>query len=335
VASLTITTRQTSSGPRYVVRFRLGGRAYPIQHGGSFKTMREARGRRDFVAGELAAGRNPAEALLHAVEQPKHTLSTWADAYIASRIDTADTTLRALRIHLDKFVPAFGDRDPSTLTATEIGAWVAEQAPKLAPATLRRYVATFAALLDHIGLVPNPAKDKRVRLPRIVVEPVSPPSGSQVTAIISAVPKRWRLPLRVLEQTGLRVGELCELCWRDVDATGSRFRVRRGKTAAATRWVVLPEAIMEQVVEQKPPEDRLPDLRVFPGLQDGGLRQAMTRACTALGVAVFSPHDLRHRYASVKIREGVPITDLAAQLGHARKSMTLDTYSHVLLETEA
>jgi hypothetical protein len=26
------------------------------------------------------------------------------------------------------------------------------------------------------------------------------------------------------------------------------------------------------------------------------------------------------------------VTDLAAQLGHARKSMTLDTYSHVLLE---
>jgi hypothetical protein len=33
----------------------------------------------------------------------------------------------------------------------------------------------------------------------------------------------------------------------------------------------------------------------------------------------------------VKVREGVPITELAAQLGHARKSMTLDTYSHVLI----
>ena len=36
--------------------------------------------------------------------------------------------------------------------------------------------------------------------------------------------------------------------------------------------------------------------------------------------------------ASAKIREGVPVTELAAQVGHARKSMTLDTYSHVLLE---
>jgi hypothetical protein len=36
------------------------------------------------------------------------------------------------------------------------------------------------------------------------------------------------------------------------------------------------------------------------------------------------------RYAGVKIAEGVPVTMVAAQLGHSRKSLTLDTYSHVL-----
>lgn len=49
MASLVITTRQTTSGPRYVVRYRLGGRAYPVQHAGSFRTMKEAKARRDFV----------------------------------------------------------------------------------------------------------------------------------------------------------------------------------------------------------------------------------------------------------------------------------------------
>ena len=41
MASLTITTRKTKSGSRYVVRYRLGGRAYSIVHGGSFKTLRK------------------------------------------------------------------------------------------------------------------------------------------------------------------------------------------------------------------------------------------------------------------------------------------------------
>jgi hypothetical protein len=64
MASASITTRKTKGGGRrYVVRFRLGGRAYPIVHGGLFPTMREARIRRDLIAGELAAGRNPADAL--------------------------------------------------------------------------------------------------------------------------------------------------------------------------------------------------------------------------------------------------------------------------------
>jgi integrase len=59
---------------------------------------------------------------------------------------------------------------------------------------------------------------------------------------------------------------------------------------------------------------------------------AMRNACASAGLPHYHPHDLRHRYASVKIAEGVPVTDLAAQLGHARTSLTLDTYSHVLLE---
>ena len=59
MSSLTITTRRAKDGPRYVVRYRLGGRTYPIVHAGSFRTLREAKSSRDFVAGELAAGRNP------------------------------------------------------------------------------------------------------------------------------------------------------------------------------------------------------------------------------------------------------------------------------------
>src|SRR5262245_48093785 len=99
--SLTITTRQRESGPRYVVRFRLGGRAYPIQHAGSFKTMREAKARRDFVAGELAAGRNPAEALRALVEQPlMRTIEQWGEAMVTSRLDISEGRIAFLNLAL-------------------------------------------------------------------------------------------------------------------------------------------------------------------------------------------------------------------------------------------
>jgi integrase len=54
-------------------------------------------------------------------------------------------------------------------------------------------------------------------------------------------------------------------------------------------------------------------------------KNVMARACKAAAIADYHPHDLGDRYASLKLREGVPVTDVAAQLGHSKKSMTLDT----------
>ena len=70
---------------------------------------------------------------------------------------------------------------------------------------------------------------------------------------------------------------------------------------------------------------------MFVGLTPDVAKNVMLRACKAAGIAHYHPHDLRHRYASVKVAEGVPVTTLAAQLGHSKKSLTLDVYSHVLL----
>jgi hypothetical protein len=77
--SASITVRKTKGGGRrYAVRFRLGGRAYPVEHGGSFSTLKDARARRDWIAGLLATGQNPAVSL-RATERPKvRTFSEWA-----------------------------------------------------------------------------------------------------------------------------------------------------------------------------------------------------------------------------------------------------------------
>lgn len=70
----------------------------------------------------------------------------------------------------------------------------------------------------------------------------------------------------------------------------------------------------------------------LPGFTPDVAKNVMAHACKAAKVAHYHPHDLRHRYASVKIAEGVPVTQLAAQLGHSKKSLTLDVYSHVLID---
>jgi integrase len=49
------------------------------------------------------------------------------------------------------------------------------------------------------------------------------------------------------------------------------------------------------------------------------------------GVERLPPYDLRHAFASLQIRAGVSIPELAEQLGHAPQ-MTLATYAHVMRE---
>lgn len=63
-----------------------------------------------------------------------------------------------------------------------------------------------------------------------------------------------------------------------------------------------------------PLDDCTPERRLFK-LTHNAVGSAMRRACTA----------------SVKVAEGVPITQLAEQLGRSKKSLTLNTYSHVLI----
>jgi integrase len=330
MAGVSIRRRETKSGPRFQVRYRLGGRAYPVEHGGSFKTLREAKVRRDLIGGELAAGRNPAERLRAIMDQrPARTFAAWAEAYRSSRVDYATETTKNMNSHI-KAMAVLDDRDPATISFSDVQEWITGLALK--PASIRRYLATLRAILDFADIDPNPARDPRVKLPREESVVVDPPSASDVEAIIAHSPGRWRVGLRTLAATGMRVGEAHQLEWQDVDVAGSRFRIRNGKTAAARRWVAVPDDLMDEIVASTPPDDRTTERRVFSGFTPDVAKNVMARACKAAGIVHRHPHDLRHRYASVQIARGVPVTEVAAALGHSRKSLTLDTYSHVLVD---
>jgi integrase len=163
---------------------------------------------------------------------------------------------------------------------------------------------------------------------------ITPPETGHVEAVVLALPARYRLPVLALDATGMRISELVSLTWGDVDEPAGRWRVRpdASKTGMA-RWVdpVDPD-IHAAVCALTPREDHDLDARVFPYLEDARLRTAITRACKATGTPHWSPHDLRHRRVSLLVLRGTPIPRVSAYVGHARGSMTLDTYAHVLLE---
>lgn len=151
MASVSIRRRAGKTGARFQVRYRLGGRGWPLVNGGTFKTRREAETRRAFIGGELAAGRNPADALRAVTERPPvRALSPLAKAWKASRVDVASATAASYEIHLLRILTTFGDRDPSSITVADIQEWIGANAD-LKPSSLSRYLGTLRQLLDFSG----------------------------------------------------------------------------------------------------------------------------------------------------------------------------------------
>jgi len=330
MASAWITRRDRIKGTTYRVLYRLGGRSAP-KHGGSFRTMREARIRRDWIAGELAALRVPDLSLL--AEQPAPmTLREAAARWQASRVDVADGTAHTYRVALARILPRIGDEPieaiiPATVTdlVTSLGSLKRE--------SLRKTLSVLAMILDHEGIQPNPARDARVKLPRGERRHVNPPTAAHVEAVCRLLPTRYRLPLLVLDASGMRVGELEALTWGDVDEPRGRWRVSAAssKTGQA-RWVEVPPVLFEAVTALLARDDRTPTRRVFQGFGADRFRTALTRACTASGVPTFSPHDLRHRRVSLLHLGGMPWARIGELVGHGDLVTTARTYTHVVAD---
>jgi len=334
MASTWILTRPTvDGGKRHRVMFRVGGREAANRYGGSFTTRREAEIRREWIARELAAQRVPDVKALARTPAPT-TIRTLAERWRASRLDVAAGTLQTYRVNLGRLLPRVGDVPADELTPDRVATLVVELTDDgLSRESTRKTLSTLAQVLDHAGVQPNPVRDPRVKLPRSERRHVSPPTAEHIEAVCRLLPTRYRLPLLVLDASGMRVGELEYLAWGDVDEPRGRWRVSAGvsKTGAA-RWITPPPVLFEAVTALVARDDRTPERRVFQGFGADRFRTAITRAATAAAVPMFSPHDLRHRRVSLLHLAGMPWARIGELVGHGDIVTTARTYTHVVAD---
>ena len=190
-------------------------------------------------------------------------------------------------------------------------------------------------VLDHHGVQPNPARDRRVKLPREEKRELTQPTAADVLAVHSLLPSVYRLPLLVLDATGMRVGEMETLTWGDVDERRGRWRLRSSETKTrAARWVQPAAVVFAAVVALCPRDDRVPDRPVFGGFGADRFRTALARACTAAGIASFSPHDLRQRRVSLLHAQGLTWARIGEFVGHTDLMTTARSYTHVLVSED-
>jgi integrase len=335
-----VRTRSTKDGrPRYRVEYRTGGRATPVRYGGSFKRKAEAAARTRWILGELAAQRIPDLQSLHATKPESPTFETAAKQWLATRIDVSEATRTQNRTSVNRATRVIGKRPIHELSPQDIAAMIAQlHEDGVRKSYLRKIIQATAMALDHAGRhLDNPARDKRfVKLPHEEEEEINPPLAEHVLAALRLMPSRYRLPLLVLDDTGMRISELETLEWRDIDEPRGRWRIR--KTASKTnraRWVTPSPAIFQAVVDLCPREDRQPASQVLDRFSGDAFRTQLSRVCKAAAIPAFSPHDLRHRRISLMHLRGVPWARIGEYVGQRSVAITADTYTHVLLdETE-
>jgi integrase len=336
MASAWIIPRQTPTGERrYQVRFRVGGGSTPNRYGGSFKSRRLARVRRDWIAGELAAQRVPDLRALVATVALAPTVREAGKRWLASRIDVADSTRVRLGVDLERVLGICGSRRVDELSPADMADVVTKLVvADYAPSTIKKTREVLAMVLDHAGVDPNPARDRHVKLPRQKREEPSPPIAAHVEAVYRTLPRQHRLAYLWLEWSAARVSSIDKLQVGDYDERLRRVRQRKSitKTGQAL-WTELPPVLATALEATLPArDDRDPEAELFPGTNEGALRRAITRACVATGTPTFSPHDLRHRRVSVLHAQGRTWAEIAAFVGHASKAETADTYTHVIVD---
>jgi integrase len=255
----------------------------------------------------------------------------------------------ALRAHLEPF---FGERAIGSVTKQDVADFVALlKGKKLSPKSIHIYASTLATLyrfaIREDWATFNPCIGVKLeKVPEYngirYLEP------AEVDALVAhAHPGAFQeldaAMFRTAAMTGLRLGELCALRWRDIDWTASAIRVRSSwvmgefgtpKSRRSFRSVPMADPVAGDLdlyfkARNEPGEAEL----VFPDPVGGGPLEktaVLRRLRRALKAAKLDEahrfHDLRHTFGTAMAAAGVPMRTIQEWMGH-RDIQTTQRYA--------
>jgi integrase len=277
--------------------------------------------------------------------EPEQTLTeVWTryQADVAPRL--APATRRALANSWRAMKPALGHRRLGEITAGDVERLLAAllaagSAPSAAALVLRHLHMLLAAavrweLLDAVPKFP------RIRIPQR--EPRWVDEATAAALVAAARPGADRLLVVLGFRAGLRCGELVGLEQGDVrlgdrvlvvrrqrlqDGTEGAPKGRRERTVALCHEAV--EALRE-APRHLHAKHVLCDRDGQP-LTHHAVAASLARTCRRAGVAVITPHVMRHSFASHLTRAGAPLLAVQRLLGHSDIRETL-RYAHLAPE---
>lgn len=192
---------------------------------------------------------------------------------------------------------------------------------------------------------PSPVDEmERPRRPKVPVDHVTLPEFTLLLRSIDGdewTDQRDRCLLLLMFWSGLRVSELTSLCVADVDVAKRLVMVRSGKGGKGRMVPCAPDlglTLMAYLLARP----AFAGDALFVG-NDGyggvsaalgvhGVRFMLRRRCKAAGLRYMHPHLFRHGFAMLFLNNGMPLSAVAAALGHASPETTIQIYAHWLTD---
>jgi integrase/recombinase XerD len=204
----------------------------------------------------------------------------------------------------------------------------------LSPATRARKQASLSSFLAWAyrqeAISANPmTKLERVRLPDPQPRAIPRTTIERILAAIPRAQRRDRLLFRLIQETGLRIGEALAIHVEDLDLTADDERLSVLGKGGRRRTILLDDPRL--VVELRGYLKATgylhgPLFRAAKNGRGGPLRyqsvqQRWAGYCAAVGVTV-TLHQLRHAHATELVNDGVSLATIRKRLGHKNLQTT-------------
>jgi len=256
-----------------------------------------------------------------------------------------------IRCHLQ---PVFGEVKLRDITRPEIQRHLAEKRKAGFSGSSVHGMRTalgkvLQAAVDWNYIENNPARGIRLgdRSPREERAYLTP---DQVSTLLASLPEPCRTLVVIAALTGLRIGELLALRWKNIDLTSGSIRVRETvhegqfgtpKTKSSKRDVPMSKPVREAFLAQrKIGAEIAADELVFktrlgtPLNPKNLLRRVLHPACVTLNLPVIGWHSFRHTHATLLGEVGESLRTAQAILGHSDLETTLNVYTHAIPESQ-
>jgi integrase len=284
----------------------------------------------------------------------------WLDDVAAPRCSakTRRTYADLIRLHI---APELGRLEIGKLSAPQVQSLLRKkERDGLSPRTvghIRGVLRTalndgvrLGVLARNVAALTDPPRQRPAER-----EPFTPEEARALLA--AAEGDRLAALYRLTLTLGLRRGEVLGLRWQDVNLDTGTLRIERSlqrvdgaivskepKTPRSRRTLSLPPSAVaalrahhdRQTWERKSAGERWRETgMVFttsigtpidPDRLNKNYKVLLARA----GLREQRFHDLRHAAATLMLRDGLPVHEVSAVLGHSQTSTTLNVYSHVL-----